>query len=132
MAVRCFGGRELEEMVFALCPDVVLGFLVNNDCLVWPFCVKSGGFCFVCPSSRTSVARNTLHILPPTAALTPPTLLHAAVLPPPTHSLVSPPSLLVRTQDGKLAGRGAYSYSEGNATGGSAEAVNFKKAGGNI
>jgi formate dehydrogenase len=40
--------------------------------------------------------------------------------------------LYLIAQDGKLAGRGAYSYSEGNATGGSAEAVNFKKAGGNI
>merc|ERR1719331_1046128 len=30
-------------------------------------------------------------------------------------------------QNGKLAGVGAHSYSEGNATGGSAEAANFKK-----
>ncbi len=31
-------------------------------------------------------------------------------------------------QDGKLAGTGAHSYSEGNATGGSEEAAKFKKA----
>ena len=30
-------------------------------------------------------------------------------------------------QDGKLAGTGAHSYSEGNATGGSEEAAEFKK-----
>ena len=35
-------------------------------------------------------------------------------------------------QDGKLAGTGAHSYSEGNATGGSAEAKKFKDAGGNV
>jgi hypothetical protein len=35
-------------------------------------------------------------------------------------------------QGGKLAGVGAHSYSAGNATGGSAEAEKFKKAGGNI
>merc|ERR1711959_521571 len=34
--------------------------------------------------------------------------------------------------DGKLAGTGAHSYSEGNATGGSAETVKFKEAGGNV
>eukprot|EP00501_MAST-03F_sp_TOSAG23-6_P000618 GSMAST32.ASY1.ANO1.639.1 assembled CDS len=35
-------------------------------------------------------------------------------------------------QDGQLAGVGAHSYSDGNATGGSGEAENFKKMGGNI
>lgn len=35
-------------------------------------------------------------------------------------------------QHGKLAGVGAHSYSEGNATGGSDETVKFKQAGGNI
>eukprot|EP00941_MAST-03F_sp_MAST-3F-sp1_P001100 g1100.t1 len=34
--------------------------------------------------------------------------------------------------NGQLAGVGAHSYSEGNATGGSQETVEFKKAGGNI
>jgi formate dehydrogenase len=35
-------------------------------------------------------------------------------------------------QGGKLAGTGAHSYSEGNATGGSDETVKFKDAGGNV
>merc|ERR1712072_470375 len=35
-------------------------------------------------------------------------------------------------QGGKLAGTGAHSYSEGNATGGSDETVKFKEAGGNV
>jgi len=35
-------------------------------------------------------------------------------------------------QGGKLAGVGAHSYSEGNATGGSDETVKFKEAGGNV
>lgn len=35
-------------------------------------------------------------------------------------------------QGGKLAGVGAHSYSEGNATGGSDETVKFKQAGGNV
>ncbi len=34
--------------------------------------------------------------------------------------------------EGKLAGTGAHSYSEGNATGGSDETVKFKDAGGNV
>jgi formate dehydrogenase len=34
--------------------------------------------------------------------------------------------------EGKLAGTGAHSYSEGNATGGSDDTVKFKEAGGNI
>jgi len=35
-------------------------------------------------------------------------------------------------QGGMLAGTGAHSYSEGNATGGSDETVKFKDAGGNV
>merc|ERR1712093_813745 len=35
-------------------------------------------------------------------------------------------------QGGRLAGTGAHSYSEGNATGGSDETVKFKEAGGNV
>ena len=35
-------------------------------------------------------------------------------------------------QDGKLAGVGAHSYSEGGTTGGATEAAEFKKAGGNV
>lgn len=35
-------------------------------------------------------------------------------------------------KDGQLAGVGAYSYSAGNATGGSNESADFKKGGGNV
>ena len=35
-------------------------------------------------------------------------------------------------QDGKLAGVGAHSYSDGNATGGSEDAVKFGGAKGNV
>ena len=35
-------------------------------------------------------------------------------------------------QDGKLAGVGAHSYSEGGTTGGSEESADFTKGGGNV